>query len=110
MLAHHTKIGLHKRLEDHLQLAGGNADAGVADHEVQTLRHGLGRRCHRQLHTAEGGELDRVRQQVAQCLGQALAVTQHSVRQARCQDQAQLQAFFFGPGGEQMVDVLENRV
>jgi hypothetical protein len=82
-------IGLAERLEDHLGLFPGDADAGVAHREAHaSLAAGLDLQRYR----AVLGELDRVGQQVLQDLLQALAVGHELRRRVRGRFHAQLQA------------------
>ena len=84
VLAAGGAVGLLERLEDHLQLAVGDADAGVAHRERDDHRRRVQRRhavhgARRHRRHLEGdvpgvGELHRVRQQVAQHLLQPLRV------------------------------------
>ncbi len=80
VLATRRSIGLLERFENHLELVGGNADAGIAHVDTQ---HVVVRRRDRQRDLAMRRELDRIRQQIAQDLRDTLAVADHRIRHAR---------------------------
>ena len=103
-------VGLVERVEDHLLLAGGDADAGVGDLETQahrTVPVVRGRTAQRD--AALGGEFQCVADEDGQDLEQAILVArQHQIERIRHRGR---QRKALGPRliGEQRPDIVDQR-